>query len=270
MTMLDPGANESFATRAPTAGGKNGVLARLNAIEGFEPTYVVLKGFSPNGIALDPASRRVFLIRRGNLLEKRFEDLLESEVVIDGVTVMKANLSSRIIGATIGGVLAGGVGAVVGGMAQTTTIEKTVRQVTAKILLNDLDYPSHSIEFIGITWYGETYPRIAIPEAQQLHDYLRVVVHQNQTGSFPAPSARHNPAPDEGKRTAILSGAASPSKPAATGVRWRVITYGVVLVAASAALRAPLWVSIGLALIFAALAFARAPEPAAETIPDQP
>ncbi len=195
MTSLDSRTGGSLQSLKPTGVGKKGVLALLNAIDGFQPALVILNGFSPTGIAIDPTSRRVILVKYGNLIERRCEDLLESQIVVDDVTVAKSNLSSRIIGAAVGEILAGGVGAVVGGMATTTTSNQIIRQVTVKILLNDLSYPSHSIDFIGTTWYGQTYPRIAIPEAQHLHDYLRVVIHQNETVASPGDGLRDQTSP---------------------------------------------------------------------------
>jgi hypothetical protein len=48
------------------------------------------------------------------------------------------------------------------------------------LLINDLRYPRHCIEFIQLTWSGATSPESAIAEAEELYDYIRVAMHHSR------------------------------------------------------------------------------------------
>ncbi|MGD0030620.1 hypothetical protein SLT67_04605 [Paenibacillus illinoisensis] len=76
-------------------------------------------------------------------------DILELELVEDEVQLTKTSRSSQIGGALVGSVLAGGVGAVIGGLSgQKTTSNDKVKRIYLKMIVNDTKRPYVTIEFL--------------------------------------------------------------------------------------------------------------------------
>lgn len=80
-----------------------------------------------------------------------YKDILEAEVIIDGETVTKTSRSSQIGGAILGGILAGGVGAVIGGLSGKTASKEKVKSIQLKVIVNDIKNPLQIIPFLNET-----------------------------------------------------------------------------------------------------------------------
>jgi len=76
-----------------------------------------------------------------------YKDILESEVIIDGETVTKTSRTSQVGGAILGGIFAGGVGAVIGGLSGKTASKEKVKTIQLKIIVNDIKNPLQIIPF---------------------------------------------------------------------------------------------------------------------------
>lgn len=90
-----------------------------------------------------------------------YQDILESEIIEDGITVTKTSRSSQLGGALLGGVLAGGVGAIIGGLSGSTTSTNEVNSIDLKIIVNDTKTPIHIINFLNadvIDFNGKPFP----------------------------------------------------------------------------------------------------------------
>lgn len=152
--------------------------------EDFNPDKIVVKTpLSTNvivGIALDNASNKVCLIEGESTRYIDSRDLIESEVLIDGKSVTKTSRASQFAGAAVGGVLFGGVGAIIGGLSGKTTTEQQAKGVKLKIVVNDIDNPFHIIDFIELTNTGSTPPKAALNEAQGWHDLLSTIIKINE------------------------------------------------------------------------------------------
>ncbi len=78
-----------------------------------------------------------------------FEKLVSAEVVEDNVVV---STTKRGLGrVVVGGLLAGGVGAIVGGLTgrQTSKSSTGVRSVSLVVIVDDFSAPRHSVTFIN-------------------------------------------------------------------------------------------------------------------------
>ncbi|KRE45834.1 SHOCT domain-containing protein [Paenibacillus sp. Soil522] len=76
-------------------------------------------------------------------------DILEVEIVEDGKSVINTSRGSQVGGALIGAVLAGGVGAIVGGLSGKKIQSDTVNRIDMKLLLNDIENPVIMINFMN-------------------------------------------------------------------------------------------------------------------------
>lgn len=70
-----------------------------------------------------------------------FKDIISVELIEDGSTILKKSTTRTIGGAVIGGVLAGGLGAVVGGLSGSSTQKDKISKVNIKILLRNIKNP---------------------------------------------------------------------------------------------------------------------------------
>lgn len=66
-----------------------------------------------------------------------YKDIISVEIIEDSVTVSKTNRTSQLVGAGIGGAIAGGAGAIVGGLSGKTTGTTEIKNITLRIVLND-------------------------------------------------------------------------------------------------------------------------------------
>nr|MDH3135723.1 hypothetical protein [Bacillus velezensis] len=88
--------------------------------------------------------------QNGTLEEKiiPFEKIIEAEVSIDDNTVTKVSKGSQITGAVVGGLAAGGIGALVGGLSSNKTETKYFKKIDLKLKLDDFSSPIYRFDFL--------------------------------------------------------------------------------------------------------------------------
>ena len=102
-------------------------------------------------IAIDKDREKiVYIDDKGNNLVKKefsFSDIISCELIKDGVTIYKKSATRTIGGAVIGGVLSGGVGAIIGGLSGSSKEKEKINSIDIKITLRDIDNPSFKFKF---------------------------------------------------------------------------------------------------------------------------
>lgn len=73
-----------------------------------------------------------------------FSNVIESEIALDNQIISKVSKS----GIVAGGLLAGGIGAAIGGLSASSIQNEMVKSVTLKITVEDLGKPIHYIDFL--------------------------------------------------------------------------------------------------------------------------
>lgn len=154
----------------------------LNEIEGFNPEQTLLKstGCAHTGISIDSTSKQVVLIVNETFALLPFSDVIAAEIITDGETVTRVSRSSQVAGMAVGGLLLGGVGAVVGGLSGTRTSTQKIKQVILRITVNNVDYPVHDIGFVEHGYMGATPGDLALAEASRWVGLLKVVMFQGR------------------------------------------------------------------------------------------
>lgn len=76
-----------------------------------------------------------------------YEDILQSEIIIDGVTHTKTSRSSQVGGAMIGSLVGGNVGAIIGGLSALQTSQTHVRSIQLQVVVNDPQRSFYRINF---------------------------------------------------------------------------------------------------------------------------
>src|SRR6266849_1531234 len=78
-----------------------------------------------------------------------YERILSVEITRDGRSITKTNRSSQLGGAIVGGLLAGGVGAIIGGLSGETEHFESVCSLDLRIVNDDIKDPSLTLSFFS-------------------------------------------------------------------------------------------------------------------------
>lgn len=76
-----------------------------------------------------------------------FDQVYDVEYVVNEETIASKSTLRTIGGAVVGGVLAGGVGAIVGGLSGKTKTESKISKIAVKVLIRDIDIPALNISY---------------------------------------------------------------------------------------------------------------------------
>jgi hypothetical protein len=126
----------------------------FSSIENFHPTYEIFGCDNETGIAIDEDKKQICLFTNKRYLSHRlisFSDIISAEIHENGVSVTQTSSSSVVGRAVVGGLLLGGVGAIIGGLSakkESNSISK-VDRIELRITVNDLSDPLHDIVFLN-------------------------------------------------------------------------------------------------------------------------
>jgi hypothetical protein len=133
---------------------RKAIDAGIAALPGFSAAFKVMSEDGSTGIAIDQDAKKVCLSsKKGTTLEHKvvgYRDLLEVEIMEDGHSITKTSRSSQAGNAILGGILLGGVGAVVGALTSSTKTTGKIRRVDLKIVVNDVKSPVFLINFMNV------------------------------------------------------------------------------------------------------------------------
>ncbi|MFU2014806.1 SHOCT domain-containing protein [Peribacillus butanolivorans] len=142
-------------------------------------------------LSFDKNSNKICILKKfGSMYEEGFNfstkyfshtDLLESKIIEDGVSVTQTSRSSQIGGALVGGIIAGGVGAIIGGLSGKTTTSQTVKSLKLQIVVNDTTKATQEMIFIldnkGVSKDSEYYKGV-ISNINEWHNIISVLINK--------------------------------------------------------------------------------------------
>lgn len=156
----------------------------------FNPSQSFLSPDLKNAVAIDEEKNKIaFLYKeeKFNLFdyyEVDFDKIVEVEVNQDGETVTSASKGSVLGGAAIGGILAGGVGAIIGGLSGSKTSNDKIKTITMRIVVEDLKMPIHKLHFLNVDYSLEKNDPVVKESINMLdHWYgiITVIMKRNNT-----------------------------------------------------------------------------------------
>lgn len=80
-----------------------------------------------------------------------FDDIVEVKVNSDSSTITSTSRGSQLGGAIVGGVLAGGAGAIIGGLSGKTKSSESMKKLVLEIVVNSISNPVIEIPFYDST-----------------------------------------------------------------------------------------------------------------------
>ena len=147
----------------------------------FSATQKIIGCDGNSGIAIDETRKKICLV--SNQLNKvsirvvSYRDLLSSEIFEDGSTTTKTARTSQLGGALVGGILLGGVGAVIGGLSGKTKTTGKVKRVDLRLTVNDTQNPIHDVAFQNVEGNkGGLIHEAAMKQARHWHSLAEVLI----------------------------------------------------------------------------------------------
>jgi hypothetical protein len=145
----------------------------------FNPTQTLWSLENDRLLGLDENIKKIGYFTENNYKLYSYRDILRSEILIDGVQVTRTSRSSQLGGAILGGILAGGVGAIIGGLSASQETTNEIKRVDLNIIVNDTSSPQLAITLIKpesgiIEARNKTYK----DEASHWHNLISVLIHQ--------------------------------------------------------------------------------------------
>lgn len=142
-----------------------------------------------SAIGLNENQNKIVLLTRNKLQDNfnvnplPFSDILETKLIEDELTVTSVSRASQIGGAIVGGMVAGGIGAIVGGSGATSHTENDVRKIQLELVVDSLDNPVHRVSFmnedIHIKKYETKYKQ-QFETASQWYKMFSVILKRNE------------------------------------------------------------------------------------------
>jgi hypothetical protein len=101
-------------------------------------------------IVLDEQNNKIhFLSTLNNYCKTfNFDDLIESEIIIDSNSIIKSNRGNQIVSSAIGGIIAGVPGMIIGGLSSGKITSEKIKNITIKFTFNDLNNPIYKFSFL--------------------------------------------------------------------------------------------------------------------------
>lgn len=116
----------------------------LDQLENFSATKKLVGAWVL--IAIDDNSKQIAIKEQeGSIIKYPYPDIMGCEIIEDGETTYRK--SSTVGRAIVGGVIAGGAGAIIGGLSGKEKEEKEIKNLDFKIVFKDTNKPSFKIRF---------------------------------------------------------------------------------------------------------------------------
>ena len=153
LVLLPIGVVSIFAERSLTKNYAQ-LIARLRT-KGFQVTHECKQGHQ--GFLIDNDSRQIIFLSADTEQEEyrcwelNFSDVLGTEVIRDKQILVQTKKQGGLSRALVGGLIFGGVGAIVGGLSagsKSTQSEET-RKITLEVILNCPNCPVYRMSFGG-------------------------------------------------------------------------------------------------------------------------
>lgn len=117
---------------------------QLDQLENFSATKKLVGAWGL--IAIDDNSRQIAIKEQeGSIMKYPYPNIMGCEIIEDGETMYRK--SSTVGRAIVGGVLAGGAGAIIGGLSGKEKENKEIKTLDFKIVFKDTNKPSFKIRF---------------------------------------------------------------------------------------------------------------------------
>lgn len=121
----------------------------------YEMTKYYVGNDALTGVGINESSNTILFLSRDSTEDEfshttiRFEELFEVKLIEDDMTVTSISRASQLGGAIVGGILAGGVGAIIGGSGGKQYSENMVKRIELQFVIDSLTNPVYKTCFMN-------------------------------------------------------------------------------------------------------------------------
>lgn len=164
------------------------IMEATSLYNDFHPTVKIVNDQVRFTFSIDKDKKKILIIIADNPEEKAnsflldYSDIISVELLEDSNLIYSKSTVRTIGGGLFGGLVAGGAGAIIGGLSGSSKEKKKVSNIKIKLLVRNLDNPSIELvcyEGEGIDVNGSlgnmTYKSI-MSKAQEIIDHLNVII----------------------------------------------------------------------------------------------
>lgn len=141
-------------TQKDNTGWPPDLRSRLVELVGGEPENLLISDDKLSALAILPVEEQIIFVcfSDGKIIDSQYfwKDLVSVELVKDGETVTTVSRGGQMIGALVGGAIAGGVGALMGGLSATTTAVQSANRVELILTVDDITNPRYRIALFDL------------------------------------------------------------------------------------------------------------------------
>jgi hypothetical protein len=136
-----------------------------------------------HAIAIDATRNQIAIRdRKGKIDRLDFDDIIGAELVSNGETLIKTNRGSQIAGATVGGLLFGATGALVGGLTGSQRMQEKIRKLSIKLYTTDLHRPVREVVAYEGHLISAYLHEFRMEKLDNWYGRLQVIVHSRDLG----------------------------------------------------------------------------------------
>ncbi|GED69771.1 hypothetical protein BRE01_34730 [Brevibacillus reuszeri] len=135
-----------------------------------------------SSIILDENKKVVYLIKGETKRKFTYQDILQSEILEDGIQSTSTSRTSQIGSALVGGLIAGVPGLIIGGLSGKQNTINKVKKIDLRIIVNDTNEPIFHLNFLEVedTFVKKDHPsyQAAIKDANHWHNLISVLIRK--------------------------------------------------------------------------------------------
>ncbi len=114
----------------------------------FKEGKIIFSDDKLSFISIDENSKQICLLINPPAKIYKFKDIMKSEIVENGNTIIETSRGSQVVGAAVGGALLGGAGLIVGGLSGKKTQKSTIDKIDLVITVSDTSRPIHVLHVL--------------------------------------------------------------------------------------------------------------------------
>lgn len=125
---------------------------RIRRLDGFEPADVYVSSINLTGVAIDVGHQEIVLANENALRRFELSSIVSCEILEDDTQLAYVNRGSQLAGVAVGGILFGGVGAVIGSLSASKRSINNVKMVVLRFVTDDFDSPKYDIVLLDASF----------------------------------------------------------------------------------------------------------------------
>lgn len=195
---------------------------KVTALISSAPEFNSTRNIAISGdlvLLINDTTKQICILRPNFKKVIGFDQVIDVEYIVNEETIASKSTLNTIGRTIVGGVLAGGAGAIVGGLTGKTKMENKISKIKVKVLIRDIDIPAMNITYFDCNTLPDRKPvspdsilcQNEIHDAQSFVNTMSVIIDEGKrmNNSLPQeqlqiPQKEYSSVADEIKRLAAL------------------------------------------------------------------